>query len=375
MSQAPIEFQQSSDDADVRGRRVLVVDDDADSRAALERVLRACGYEVETAADGMEGLAKLPLEFDLILLDGEMPGLDGFSVARRIRDNPDTSDLPIIMVTGLESREDRLRAIEIGVNDFLTKPFDVTEIRLRSQWLVRLKLLRDQLRKERAQLEQAVERRTVALRKALEDTAAAQRLTYQAHLDTIRRLVLAAEYKDHDTASHIERIGLYSEILARGLGLAPGEIELMRHATPMHDVGKLGIPDAILIKPGKLTPEEWEVMKAHTMIGARILQGSPSKLLQLGETVALSHHERWDGTGYPHGIAEGEIPLGGRICAVADVFDALTTNRHYRDALPNETVFDMMRSQRGAHFDPKIVDVFFENLAAIEEVQREHASG
>lgn len=352
-----------------RAKRVLVVDDDPGSRRALERVLRALNYQVEVAQDGVEALAKLRLNIDLVVLDAAMPHMDGFAVAEKIRGNPDWFDLPIIMITGLDRREDQLRAIEVGINDFIRKPFDITELRLRSGWLLKLKEAHDALKGHRAELERTVEERTAALRIALEDIAEAQRRTYRAHIDTIRRLVLAAEYKDFDTAMHIERIGLYCELLGRALNLAPHRVEILRYAAPMHDVGKIGVPDAILVKAGKLSPEEWKVMQQHTLIGARILSGSPSELLQVGEVIALSHHERWDGKGYPHGRRGEDIPLEGRLCAVADVFDALTTDRPYRTALPTSKALQMMRDERGKHFDPDVLDTFFQCVPQVEEIR------
>ena len=222
------------------------------------------------------------------------------------------------------------------------------------------------------ELELVLERRTADLRRALQNTAAAQREAFEAHLDTIRHLVLAAEYKDHETAAHMERIGRYSELLAEGLGLVPGRIAVIRHASPLHDVGKIGIPDAILLKPGRLNHPEWEIMKQHTTIGAQILHGSPSDLLQTGELIALTHHEKWDGSGYPDGLMGEDIPIEGRICAVADVFDAFTSNRRCGDTLSNETAYEVMQEQRGKHFDPDILDTFFERRADIEQIQRQH---
>ncbi len=351
--------------------RVLVVDDQPDTRKLLQRILANLGYETETAQDGLEALAKLELDIDLVLLDAEMPGMDGFAVTERIRQNPRLIDLPIIMVTGLGGKEDRLRAVEAGVNDFISKPFEINELRLRSQSLLKLKEASDLLKRHQADLEQTVEKRTAALRRALEEMATAQRRTHDAHLDTIRRLVIAAEYKDRDTAAHIERIGRFSEAIARALKLSPGQIETIRHATPMHDVGKIGIPDAILLKPGKLTADEWAIMRRHTEMGARILHGSPSELLRAGEDIAWSHHEKWDGSGYPNGLRGEAIPLAGRICAVADVFDALTSNRHYRDALPNETVYQMIEAQAERHFDPQIASAFLASKPEIEAIQQE----
>jgi len=333
--------------------RVLAADDQEEIRQALTRALQALGYEVELAADGIEALAKLPLDPDLVLLDAEMPGLDGFEVARRIRADPEYLDLPIIMVTGLDSREDRLRAVEAGVNDFISKPFDLTELRVRCTSLLRLKGATDALKRQHADLEQVVAKRTADLRVALARMADAQRNTYAAHLDTIRRLVIAAEYKDRDTATHIERIGLYCEHVAGTLKLPPGEVEIIRHASPMHDVGKIGIPDAVLLSPRKLDPEEWEIMKTHPAIGARILAGSPSPVLQAGETIARSHHERWDGSGYPDGLAGEEIPLGARIIHVADALDSMLTTRIYQAPRPVEDALAQIRAGAGAQFCPR----------------------
>lgn len=359
-------------DPSSRTRRVLIVDDQEESRQTISRVIMSLGYETEIACDGIEALAKLKLDVDLVILDATMPNLDGFEVAHRIRQDAKFLSLPIIMLTGLHSKEDRLRSIEAGVNDFISKPFEVTELKLRAELLLKLKEAHDSIKRHKEELEQTVERRTGDLRAALEETAAAERMTFEAHLDTIRRLVLAAECKDRDTAAHSERIGRYCELLAGEVSLSPGRVDIIRYASPMHDVGKIGIPDAILLKPGQLTDEEWEIMKRHAAIGARILHGSPSKVLQTGEVIALSHHEKWDGSGYPGGLREQEIPIEGRICAVADVFDAMTCNRHYRDALPAEAVYEMMRAQRGRHFDSDVLDAFLDLHNEIEAIQREY---
>ncbi|MEA3247903.1 MAG: response regulator [Gemmatimonadota bacterium] len=358
--------------ADARPRRILVVDDEDAARLALGRLLHSLGYETEVARDGIEALAKIGLDIDLVMLDGTMPGMDGFTLARRIRDDAGSADIPLIMVSGLDHAEHRLHAIAAGVDDFVAKPYDPMELRLRTQRLLELRDATATLRRQQDEMEHAMERRTASLREALDRTAEAQRLTHAAHLDTIRRLVIAAEFKDRDTARHIERIGRYSEVVAAGMRLPPGEVEVIRHASPMHDVGKIGVPDAILLKAGQLTPEEWAVMQQHTSIGARILRGSPSEVIREGERIALSHHERWDGTGYPNGIAGLDIPVGARICAIVDVFDALTTNRHYRDALPDATVLDMMRAQAGKHFDPDILAVFLDCVDAIGAIREEH---
>ena len=354
-----------------RPKRVLVVDDQESICTAMERVLRSLGYQTEVACDGHEALAKLQLDVDLVVLDAAMPGMDGFQLTKRIRQDRWHGDVPIIMLTGSGSQKDRLRAVEAGVNDFVTKPFAVDELELRSAALLGFKEAKDALKRTGAELERKVEERTAALRIALEEMAAAQRQTQEVHLDTIRRLVLAAEYKHRDTAAHIERIGQYCTMIAQRLGLPPSEIEIIRHASPMHDVGKIGVPDEILMKAGELSAEEWRIMRTHTAIGAHILRGSHSPVMQAGEVIALTHHEKWDGSGYPGGLSGEQIPIYGRICAVADVFDALTNDREYRDAISTRTAFSMLENEAGHHFDPGIVGAFLEDPNEVVRIKME----
>ena len=348
-----------------RLQRILVVDDEEPNRDLLKQMIGVFGHEAELAKDGFEALAKLHMNIDLVLLDVVMPGMDGFEVARRIRSTSPTWDIPIIMVTARSGKEDRLRAVEAGANDFIAKPFDMTELKVRTASLLKMKEHQDAIKRYQLELEDTVQRRTADLRRALEEMSAAQKRTHEAYLDTIYRLALVAEYKDQYTGCHIARMSHICAILAGGLKLPPAEVEIIRAASPMHDVGKIGIPDAILLKPGKLTPEEWEVMKQHASIGARILSGSNSEVLHAGEIIALSHHEKWDGSGYPHGWVGEEIPLWGRICAVADVYDAITSERPYKKALSHERALQIMVEERGRHFDPKLLDLFLDNLEEI----------
>ncbi len=348
-----------------RAANILIVDDTEQNLVILTDLVRALGHDVQTARDGLEALVSLSPEIDLLLLDVMMPGLDGYAVARRLRADARWRDLPVIMVTALNNQQDRLAAVEAGANDFIGKPVDPTELRLRIESQLRLKEARDVLQRSHDELEAFVAQRTVELRQALLDMAEARRHTYGAHVDSIHRLVLAAEFKDAGTAHHIKRLSRYSRILAEALQLAPGDAEILRHAVTMHDVGKIGIPDAILSKPGKLTGEERRIMESHTLIGARILEGSPSELIEAGRIVALTHHERWDGGGYPHGIAGEEIPLWGRICAVIDVFDALTTHRPYREPMPLTEALAALGAERGRHFDPVLVDHFLARADAV----------
>ncbi len=356
-------------------KSILVVDDEEVNREIFQSFLEPFGYEVEVAMDGYDALAKLDLGFDLVILDLMMPGMDGFEVARNIRKDPDFKDLPIIMATSLSSKENLIRALEAGVNDFISKPLDTVELRVRVNSLLKIKETQDALKLHKAKLEEEVGRKTKSLRKSLGSIAEAERKTRQAYLDTIHRLALASEYRDEDTAAHINRISGYCVLLGQSLNLAPGEVENLRYASPMHDVGKIGIPDAILLKPGKLDAKEWEVMKDHSVIGGRILSGSSSELLQAGETIAMSHHEKWDGSGYPNGLEGENIPLPGRICAVADVFDALTTERPYKKAFPNEDALKIMEDGKGKHFDPKVIDAFFKSIEEMLAIQKDHRDG
>ena len=352
--------------------RILIADDDEMIRTLHADFVRGFGYDVELAADGIEAIAKVGLGVDLLLTDGHMPNMDGFDVARRIRLTKRSDELPIVMVTSLDARQDRLRAYEVGINDFINKPVDHTELRLRLKWLLELKSAQDQLRSHRKTLEDTVERRTTDLRHALEEVTRAQRMVQDGHLDTIRRLTVAAEYKDHDTAGHIERIGRYSQVVGQAMHLAPGMVDLLLHAAPMHDVGKLGIPDNILLKPGPLSADERHVMNTHTSIGAQILAGSTSPVIQMGERVALAHHEKWDGTGYPHRLTREEIPLEARICSVVDFFDALAMDRPYRNAVPKDEVVQMILDAAGAHFDPSVVEIFVDVRGDIEAIHAEY---
>lgn len=375
--QADAEGSTRSREVGYEGRScVLVVDDDEQVRTLHSRLLKSLGYRVETAADGVEALAKLALGIDLVLLDGQMPNMDGFEVASHIRarEAEHGGFLPIVMVSGLTGRSQHRRALEVGINDFVSKPIDGDELHLRIHWLLDLKRAHDRLNERSVSLERSVETRTMALRNALEQMSDARREIYDAHLDTIRRLTIAAEFKDQDTGDHIVRIGHYARVVAEALGTAPGFVETITHAAPLHDVGKLGIPDAILLKPGRLDEEELRVMRTHALLGAALLSDSKSKVIQMGKRIAEAHHERWDGRGYPHGIAGDDIPLEARICAVVDVFDALTMDRPYRGALPTDEVLVMMQAEAGAHFDPRVLSVFLANLDQIQEIRSSYVS-
>ncbi|MGV8025259.1 MAG: HD domain-containing phosphohydrolase [Anaerolineaceae bacterium] len=338
---------------------ILIVDDQPQNIELLEAYLIPQDYEIVKATNGEEALMELTRQpIDLILLDIMMPGMNGFEITRKIRKDDALQQLPIILITALREIEDRVKGIEAGCDDFISKPFDKFELLARVRSLLKVKAYNDLMRNYRTELESEVTRRTEDLKHALEKIKAAS-------LETIYRLSIASEYKDDDTGAHIKRMSGYSAIVARHMGLDESTIETILYAAPMHDVGKIGIPDRILIKPGKLDPAEWEIMKQHSVIGAKILQGSDAEFIRLGETIAHYHHEKWDGSGYPDHLKGVEIPIAARIVAIVDVFDALTSKRPYKEPLSLERSLTIIREGRGNHFDPDVVDAFF---AAQDEI-------
>ena len=345
---------------------ILVVDDQPQNIELLEAHLAPQGYEILTASDGEEALKKLAVnEVDLILLDVMMPVLDGFEVTRRIRKDEAHRLLPIILVTALRETEDRVKGIEAGCDDFISKPVDKMELLARVRSLLKVKAYNDLLSNYRKELEAAVAKRTEELNNALEKLK-------KASLDTIYRLSMASEYRDEDTGAHVKRMSRYSAAIARRMGLSESTIETILYSSPMHDLGKIGIPDQILTKPAKLDPVEWEIMKQHAIIGAEILKDSDAEFIKLGEITARSHHEKWDGSGYPNGLKGPAIPISGRITAVADVFDALTTKRPYKEPFSIDKSFDIIKEGRGSHFDPDVVDAFFAITDEILAIKKQY---
>ncbi|OAQ20323.1 response regulator [Thermosulfurimonas dismutans] len=349
---------------------ILCVDDDATILELLCDFIKALGYNTIEARDGLEGL-KLARQYlpDVILLDVMMPGLSGFEVCEKLKKDPNTEDIPVVMVTALGEIEDRVKALEVGADDFLTKPVALPELKARLKSLLEVKAHRDHLKRHKEALEREVQKKTKELQKALEALKEAHRKIKELSLEVIFRLSRAAEYRDEHTGEHIQRMAHYSAIVARRLGLNEEVVESILYAAPLHDIGKIGIPDEVLLKPGPLDEREWEIMKKHTEIGAEILKGTNSGFVRLGEIVALYHHERWDGTGYPRGLKGSEIPLAARIVAVADVFDAVTSDRPYRKALSTEEAFKIIEEGIGSHFDPKVAEVFLEAREEILKIK------
>ncbi|MFH1382753.1 MAG: HD domain-containing phosphohydrolase [Chloroflexota bacterium] len=331
--------------------KILVVAD-ARSNSAIAAMLRPLGYEVILASDGEEALARTQdITPHVILLNIALPETNSLEVTKRLKQAEASRLIPVILMTSHEEAEERLRALEAGVDDFLTKPVDAAELQARVKSLLKVKAYNDHISHYQQEVETEVARRTQSLAKALEKIKIGS-------LDTVYRLSRAAEYKDEDTGAHVQRMSHYSSAIARAIGSDDDFVESVLWAAPMHDVGKIGIPDRILQKPGKLEPDEWVIMRQHTTIGAEILKDASADFIKLAEAIALSHHEKWDGSGYPRGMKGEDIPLAGRIVALADVFDALTSDRVYRAAMPLEKAMGIVKEGRGSHFDPAVVDAF-----------------
>lgn len=340
--------------------RIVIIDDQAISRKLLDKLVGTIeqNAEVRAFADPLEALAWIERNTpDLVLTDYKMPNMDGIAFIRQLRQMPYCADVPLVMVTCIEDREIRYRALEAGATDFLTKPVDQVECRTRCRNLLTLRHQQQIIKDRNRWLERRVTEATDAIR--------------TRERETLIRLAKAGEYRDEETGNHVLRMARYSRLIAEELGLSHEETKVIETASPMHDIGKIGIPDAILLKPGKHTPDEFTIMKRHTLIGYEILKESPSKYLQMGATIALGHHEKFDGSGYPYGLRGEEIPLAARIVAVADVFDALTSVRPYKQAWPVQDAVTYLRKQRGLHFDPSCVDRFLARLNRVMDIFRE----
>jgi len=314
---------------------ILIVDDEPVIRDLLKNTMERTNYSCQFAGNGEEALKLFSGQpFDVVITDIDMPVMNGIELAKIIKSNF-TAD--VIVMTGqiLSYQYDEI--INIGASDFVEKPFSPREMILRVDRVLRERTLR-QVAKE------------------------AHEALKESYIDSIHRLVMAAEYKDEDTGGHIVRIGQYCSLLAEKLNLSKEYKETIYYAAPMHDIGKIGIMDKILLKPGKLTHLEFETMKTHTQIGARLLSRSKSKILQMAYEIALNHHEKFNGKGYPQQLKGTDIPLSGRIVAIADTFDALTSRRPYKDPYPPDITYDILKKERGEHFDPEILDIFINNF-------------
>lgn len=340
---------------------IMVVDDEPVNVRLLERILQRKGYtNVVGVTDSrqVEGLC-LNTRFDAILLDIRMPYLDGFDILTLLKQHFVDDYLPVLVLTAQTDMETRLKALELGAKDFLTKPFDQIEALSRIRNLLEVRLLHNRIRNQNVILEEQVRARTAEL--------------YETRQEVIRRLGLAAEFRDNETGNHIIRMSKYAQLLALAHGLPEKHAEVILNAAPMHDIGKIGIPDSILLKPGKLDPAEWEVMKTHVTMGADLLAGSATELMEVAQRIALHHHEKWDGSGYPGGLSGEQISIEGRICALADVFDALTSERPYKSAWTVEKTVDFIESEAGKHFDPQLAPLIRTILPDMLVIKEQYA--
>lgn len=340
---------------------ILIVDDEPANVKLLEKILQYHGYQnIQSTCDSreVETLCNIT-RFDAVLLDIRMPYLSGFDIMAQLKQRFIDDYLPVLVLSAQPDMETRLKALNLGAKDFLTKPFDQLEASTRIHNLLEVRLMHNRIRDQNRILEEQVKTRTAEL--------------YQTRQEVIRRLGLAAEYRDNETGNHIIRMSKYAQLLALAYGLSEQDAEIILNAAPMHDIGKIGIPDRILLKPGKLDAEEWKIMQTHVEMGANILSGSPTELMDTARMIALHHHEKWDGNGYPTGLQGEEISIAGRICALADVFDALTSQRPYKQAWSIEKTLDLIDSETGKHFDPRLTQLIKKNLPEILMIKAEYA--
>ncbi len=340
--------------------RILLVDDTKTNIDILVQALKE-DYKLGVAMDGEKAIQYAKTNrLDLILLDILMPKMDGFEVCKKLKEDHATREVPIIFITAMDDPKHKTHGFETGAVDYITKPFDTAEVKARVKTHLTLKIAQEALKNQNLILDEKVRERTFELEKT--------------QIEIINRLGMAAEYRDKDTGYHINRLSSYSEIMGKALGLSEKDCKILSLASTMHDVGKIGIPDTILLKPGKLTDEEMEIMKTHTTIGAELLSGSMSFLLQTAEIISHTHHENWDGNGYPRGLKGEDIPLYGRIVCICDVFDALISKRPYKHAWPINDAIAEIKALDGKFFDPQLTKLFVELLpeftTVIEELKQ-----
>jgi putative two-component system response regulator len=337
-----------------KNQRILIVDDEPQVRRVIAAIVELEGYEYRLAEDAETALEILDREhIDLLISDINMNVMSGVELLGiAVKRYP---DLAVIMVTGVDDRETAIETLHMGAYGYVTKPFQSNELIINIANALRRRHLEIDNRRHREELEHLIEERTAEL--------------FQSREETIHILSKAAEFRDNETAKHTIRMGHYSELLARLCGLPDSLCRKLKIAAPLHDVGKIGISDTILLKPGKLTEEEFDIMKTHCEIGYRILSESTSEILMVGAEIAFNHHEKFNGRGYPRGLAGHDIPISGRIGAICDVFDALTTERPYKDAISPEEAMAIMRDGRGSHFDPDLFDRFSENFHLFVEIR------
>lgn len=336
----------------------MIVDDQPINLELQYSILQEAGYKkIISIGDEREFLEKYKLHKpSLLLLDINMPYINGFNIIHQLKSIEAENQLAIVVLTAMNDKDIRLKSFELGVLDVMCKPFDVDEFLLRIERLLRMECLRRTTNSHVEALETIVAKRSDQLKKS--------------RYSLIQRLGKAAEYRDEETGNHILRMSHICEVLAKACGWNEELCEIILHASPMHDIGKIGIPDSILLKPAKFAGPEWEIMKTHPIIGAKLLDGDDSELMRMAKDIALYHHEKWDGSGYPYGLKGEAIPISARIASVADVFDALTSSRPYKPAWSIEKALEYISSNSESHFDPFVVDAFMNELPKVLSIRQ-----
>jgi putative two-component system response regulator len=338
--------------------RILLVDDTKINIDILVQTLKH-DYRLAVALNGRTALDYAEANpVDLILLDILMPGMDGFEVCRRLKEKPGLRDIPVIFISAMDEIAHKTKGFGTGAVDYITKPFDIEEVQARVKTHLSLKIAREALEKQNTRLEESVRERTRELE--------------ESQLEIVDRLSLAAEHRDEETGRHLRRMSRYCFLLARATGMSLDECANLGTAAILHDVGKIGVSDTIVLKPSTLTPGERQIMMTHAAIGRDLLSGSRCRLLQTAEVIAHTHHERWNGSGYPRGLKEKEIPLEGRIAGICDVFDALVSDRPYKKAWSQEEALDEITSKSGIDFDPVLASLFTALKTELESVRAEY---
>lgn len=347
-------------DTEILDAKILIVDDQEISVRLLEEILRKAGYRnITSIHDSREaGETYRRINPDALVLDLHMPYLDGFQVMTQLKEMEGDDYLPILVLTQLENKDLRYLALESGAKDFVNKPYDRVEVLVRIRNIIEVHMLHRKVRDQNRILEEKIQKRTKDLR--------------DAQLEMGQRLARVAEYRDRATGMHIIRMSCYAQRLAAKLDFSKEECELILVASSLHDIGKVAIPDSILLKPQKLTNDEWKMMKTHPTIGSKLLAGSASKVMKMAQEIALTHHEKWDGSGYPQALKGEKIPLVGRICGLCDMFDALTNERPYKEAWPFPLAVEEIKKESGRSFDPSLVENFLEILPDIHQIQEKY---
>ncbi len=353
--------------------KILIADDIAENLHILETLLRKLGYGVITATDGAQAVKKAQTQLpDVILLDIKMPNMNGIEACKAIKDGQKTKSIPVIIMSSISDIDSRAKGLEADADDFIAKPFDQSELSIRVQNQLKIKKYKKLLSEHNRLLTEKVHEKTIELQRALVQLDTTNDLLRQGYMDTIKRLTVVSEFKDLETAHHISRVGLYCALVAQELGWSETDTDIIRHASPLHDIGKVAIPLDILLKQGPLSKAEFYLMQTHTEAGAKILEDAASKYLKMGRKIALSHHEKWGGNGYPAGLKGTDIHIGGRIVSMADQYDALRSQRPYKEAFEHMKTVRIITEGDGrtepGDFDPTLLELFKEHHREFEQI-------